>query len=205
MILVTGFAPYKEDINASGELVTSYIEDLPEELDYLKSDLALEVIACDDTSRESEHQSLEARLEKILSMHKPESCVFIGQAPPYNKITIEKMGTNTFMDQIIDPDRSVGYWSNIPGLDSMREELENNCIPAAYSFYAGQHLCNHILFSSLHLESQGKSAHKSVFIHIPVLPVQVIAQYPGSPSMSLEDSRRALSVIISHVVSQSSA
>ena len=205
MILVTGFAPYREEYNASQELIASYMDTLPEELSSLKSDLALEVIACDDTSRESEHQSLEARLEQLLSTHRPKSCVFVGQAPPYNKIVIERLGTNTFMDLIIDPDRPTGYWSNVPGLDTMLEELEASRIPGAYSFNAGQHLCNHVLFSSLHIESQGIGSHKSVFIHIPVLPVQVITQYPHSPSMSLQDSRRALSVILNHVASRSNA
>ena len=205
MILATGFAPYREEYNASQELIASYMEDLPDELCDLKSDLALEVIECDDTSRESEHQSLEARLSELLSTHRPTSCVFVGQAPPYNKTVIERLGTNTFMDQIIDPDRATGYWSNVPGLDTMLKELETNRIPAAYSFNAGQHLCNHVLFSSLHFESQGIGSHKSVFIHIPVLPVQLVAQYPHSPSMSLQDSRSALSVILNHVASQFNA
>ncbi len=203
MILVTGFGPYKEEINASGELIASLKNELPGELSHLKSGLALEIISCDDTSRETEHLSLERQLKELLMIHKPEICLFTGQAPPYNKITIEKVAINSFMREIIDPNRPVGYWSNIPGLDSLKIELEENCIPAVYSFYAGQHLCNHILYSSLHFAEQGGHFHKSGFVHIPVLSVHTIKQHPSSPSMPLEVSRKSLGIVINHMVESS--
>ncbi len=203
MILVTGFGPYKEEINASGELITSLQKKLPKKLSHMKSELALEVICCDDTSRETEHQSLEKQLKKLLVEYKPEICIFTGQAPPYNKITIEKVAINTFMREVIDPARPVGFWSDLPGLESLQIELEKNSIPAAYSFYAGQHLCNHILYSSLYFKGQESNSHKSGFIHIPVLPEQTIEQHPNSPSMSLDESRKSLSIIVNHVVEAS--
>jgi pyroglutamyl-peptidase len=199
MILVTGFGPYKGEMNASGALVASFIDALPAELAGLAPQLALAVIACDDTSRQSEHLSLERQLKALLAEYRPEICLFTGQAPPYDKITIEKVAINSFMREIIDPSRPVGYFADVPGLATMQAALEQAGIPAAYSFYAGQHLCNHILYSSLYFAEREKSGHKSGFIHIPVLPVQTIGQYSDAPGMPLDILRKALAVIISHV------
>lgn len=199
MILITGFGPYKEPMNSSGELIESFRESLPSDLSSLKNSLAFEVISCDDTSRETEHQSLERQLIDLLKHYKPELCIHTGQAPPYNKITIEKIGINSFMREIIDPERPAAYWSNLPGTEGLQVSLEEHDIPACFSFYAGQHLCNHILYSSLYFSEKNKLDHKSGFIHVPLLPKQVKKEHRESPFMSLEMSRKALSLIINHV------
>lgn len=199
MILVTGFAPYREEFNASGALVCSLKDDLPASLSPLADQLVFEVITCDDTSRETEHMSLEAQLKALLEQHQPELCIHVGQAPSYNKITVEKIATNSFMREIIDPARPVGYWSNLPGTESLKDALEAHNIPAGYSSYAGQHLCNHILFSSLYLAEKDALAHKAGFIHIPVLPEQVTTQHHDAPSMPVDTTRHALAIIINHV------
>lgn len=62
MILVTGFGPYKEDMNTSAEVVHSLDNDTPEELHAHQDNLLFKVITCDDASRETEHRSLETRL-----------------------------------------------------------------------------------------------------------------------------------------------
>jgi pyroglutamyl-peptidase len=77
--------------------------------------------------------------------------------------------------------------------------LENQNIPADYSFYCGQHLCNHILYSSLHFAERFSLSHKSGFVHIPLLPEQVTRQHRDSPYMPLEMSRKAMVIVIKHV------
>ncbi len=198
MILVTGFGPYKEDMNASGTLVQSFKDELPPELVFLQQWLTFEVITCDDSSRETEHQTLEQQLSELLKRYRPLLCIHTGQAPPYNKITIEKIATNSFMREVIDPDRPVAYWSNLPGTDDMRGILEKQSIPCGYSFYAGQHLCNHILYSSLYFADNNGHSHNSGFIHVPLLPEQVATQHCDSPCMPVEMTRKALSLIIKH-------
>ena len=200
MILVTGFAPYREELNASAALVGSLKTDLPASLAPLADQLVFEGITCDDTSRETEHQSLEAQLGELLKQHEPELCIHTGQAPSYNKIVVEKLATKSFMQEIIDPARPVGYWSNLPGSEGLIAALEASNIPAGYSFYAGQHLCNHILYSSLYLAEQDALSHKAGFIHIPVLPEQVTRKHHDAPSMSVDTTRQALAIIINHVV-----
>lgn len=200
MMLVTGFGPYQDDINASGELVNSLRNDLPDTLSDLKDQLAFEVVVCDDTSRETEHVSLESRLLELLTTYKPDICLFTGQAPPYNRITVEKIATNSFMREIIGPDRPVAYWADLPGLDGLCDALETQNIPAGDSFYGGQHLCNHILYSSRYFAERDGLSHTSGFIHIPVLPEQVRTSQKQSPFMTLGMTRQALSIAIRHVL-----
>jgi pyroglutamyl-peptidase len=198
-ILVTGFGPYHEPANASGELVRSLRSDLPEELAHLESRIAFEVIHCDQSSRQSEHESLETELQGLLECYKPVLCIHTGQAPPNNRITVEKIATNSFMRKTIDPARPVAYWSNLPGTDGLRSVLEDRGVPATFSFYAGQHLCNHILYSSRYFAETRNMPHRSGFIHIPILPEQVAGKHRKSPFMTLEMTRRALSLVVSHV------
>ena len=201
MILVTGFG-YQKSTNASGILVQSLKDELPDTLVSFKDAMAFEVITCDETSRETEHETLESQLNELLIRYAPTICIHTGQAPPYNKITIEKIGINSFRREIIDPEGPVAYWSNLPGTDGMRDILENNGIPACYSYYCGQHTCNHILYSSLYFSAQNSRPHKAGFIHVPVLPEQVTEEYRESPYMPLDMARKALSIIIGHVASE---
>lgn len=80
MILVTGFG-YRESTNASGILVKSLMDELPEALMPFRGALAFEVITCDETSRETEHQTLESQLSNLLKRYKPDLCIHTGQAP----------------------------------------------------------------------------------------------------------------------------
>jgi len=198
MILVTGF-DYQESTNASGVLVKSLMDDPTEALMPFLDALAFEIITCDETSRETEHRTLESQLNNMLKRYKPDLCIHIGQAPPYNKINIEKIATNSFRREVIDPKRPVAYYSDLPGTDELKSILEQEGIPAFYSFNCGQHTCNHILFSSLYFSELNGGTHKSGFIHIPVLPEQVMNEWRDSPFMPLEMSRKALSLVITHV------
>lgn len=108
------------------------------------------------------------------------------------------IATNSFMRETIDPARPVAYWSNLPGTDGLLPALEARNIPASFSSDAGQHLCNHILYSSLYFAEKNNLYHKAGFIHIPILPRQA-HKHGDVPSMPLEISKKALSVIIGHV------
>ena len=198
MILVTGFAPYKQDLNASGELVQSFMNELPAELHINTEALAFEIISVDDTSRETEHQSLEAHLLELLKQYQPDLCIYTGQSA-CNKIAIERIAINSFMREVIDPSRPAAYWSNLPAAECLKELLEQEAIPAEYSFYAGQHLCNHILYSSQYFAEIYGLSHKSGFIHVPLLPEQVTREHRTSPFMPIEMTRKALALAINHV------
>lgn len=93
MMLVTGFGHYQEDINASGTLVSSLRNELPDALSDLEDQLAFELVVCDDTSRETEHASLENRLLELLwpisrisvysqARHRPTIGSLLRRSPP---------------------------------------------------------------------------------------------------------------------------
>ena len=107
MLLVTGFGPYDEAFNASGMLVQSLVEDLPQELESLREQLSFALFNIEPGSRESEHRELEQRLRELLHQHSPSVCIHTGQAPVYNKITVERLATNSFQREAIDLERSL--------------------------------------------------------------------------------------------------
>jgi len=175
------------------------VEDLPQELESLREQLSFALFNIEPGSRESEHRELEQRLRELLHQHSPSVCIHTGQAPVYNKITVERLATNSFQREAIDLERPVAYWSNLPGTDELQKILEARGIPCGYSFYGGQHHCNHLLFSSLYFSEQNGFPYKSGFIHLPMLPEQVVSKHRDAPCMPLAVTRKALSLIISHV------
>jgi pyroglutamyl-peptidase len=77
--------------------------------------------------------------------------------------------------------------------------LEEKGIPAAMSNHAGNHLCNQLFYLGLH-HCTGKQPVVPVgFIHVPVLPEQVIQEYPDSPYLSLSISREAIATVLSEL------
>lgn len=205
MILVTGFLPYRDEQNASGELITSLKKDTPEELAEIRDDIVFKRIEIKKNSRANELINLTNQLSGLLEKYKPTICIFTGQAPSSNNITIEKVGLNSFMEEVINPDSPVAYWSNLPGTEKIKESLNNHNIPAAYSYYAGQSLCNLILYSCLHhCEIKGLDI-KAGFIHLPLLPEQLVNKYEDYPCMTLDMTRKALSIIINQVYKEECA
>lgn len=73
-IRVMGFSPFREVLNASEILVRSMKDDLPDTLAHLQDQLVFEVINCDDSSRETEPQRLEAQLEALLEQQSDIGC-----------------------------------------------------------------------------------------------------------------------------------
>lgn len=203
-ILVTGFAGSDEQLNASGELAISLSRDLPGELADLDSILDFELLYCNGNTREEEHLSVINELSRIVSLYKPGICIFTGQAPIYNRIRIERFATNYFLGSPIDADAPAAYAATLPGNEEIPAILNGYNLPSGHSNYAGQHTCNHILFSLLHLANRQGFDCKAGFIHIPVLPEQVAnaSEFPfiDSPHMTLEQTRTAVVYVIRHVV-----
>lgn len=199
-ILVTGFPPYKDEINASGTLIASLRDDPPAEIRSLLPRLHFRLIPFDDSSYDAESDSLKRALREALEEVKPTVCIFTGQAPGRDKITVERAAINIFMDRIIETNGPVGFWATLPGQDELPHVLSDHGIPAGHSNYAGCHLCNHILYSTCYLHSSGVFDLKAGFIHLPVLPEQTATRHPDAPSMPLLQLRQAMTVIIQHVV-----
>ena len=86
-ILVTGFEPNDDGLNASKILVETFRDEPPEELSEVREFIHYEVIP-------PSSNKLQATILEHISHYKPDYCVFIGQVPGRNKISFERLATN---------------------------------------------------------------------------------------------------------------
>ncbi|MEP3856742.1 MAG: hypothetical protein ABJM39_06825 [Porticoccus sp.] len=209
-ILITGFDAGHDKVNASAALVTSLQDDLPQPLLPLRSRLHFAVLPL------STSDLREAVLAEIAACQ-PRFCVFTGQARGRNKVNLERLATNLRdfdspdvegfqpRGERIEPGGPAAYWSTLPGQEAMLERLNRQGIPAALSNHAGNHLCNQLLYQTLHWAQQNGSGLACGFVHIPPLPIQVRRQWPETPFMPLEMTRAALVQILLVLVQQAGA
>lgn len=133
----------------------------------------------------------------------PTHLLLLGQAPGRNRITPERLATN--VRDFGTPDRYGNLPRNVPvveggpaslhstwpGQDSLVGVLNTAGIPAAISHDAGNHLCNQSLYLALHAAAQRNQQCVVAFVHVPVLPQQVIDEepmvlrHPSCPHMPL--------------------
>ena len=200
-ILVTGFEPNDDGLNASKILIESVRDDLPESISGIREILHFEVLP-------PSSDSLLTNMLKAIAKHKPTYCLFTGQSPGRNKITFERLATNLKdfgspdgdglqpRGEYIEKDGPAAYWSNLQNLESIIDGLNENCIPAAFSNHGGNHLCNQILYHGLHQAKVESLNLMCGFMHIPVLPVQAQKQWLGTPFIPLSMVREALALVL---------
>lgn len=201
-ILVTGFDRGCEDVNASQVLVSSLQDDLPPELTPWRSQLHFAILPL--SSRD-----IGDALAVELEAYRPHYCVFTGQARGRNRVELERLATNLLdfesadtmglqpRGERIEPSGPAACWSTLPHQERMVEVLNARGIPAVRSNYAGNHLCNQLLYLALRRKQQHDSSPDCGFVHIPPLPQQIRKQWPESPFMPLEMTRVALTEILS--------
>lgn len=200
-ILVTGFEPNDDGLNASKMLIESLRDDPPETLLRISQPVHY-VIMPPSTCQ------LRTVILEHISRYKPTYCVFTGQAPGRNKITFERLATNLkdFASpdgegnqphgDFIEPDGNAAYWSNLPNQELLVERLNDNGIPAAFSNHGGNHLCNQILYHGLHHAHTEGLNLKCGFMHIPPLPIQAQKQWLATPFIPLSMARDALAFVL---------
>jgi pyroglutamyl-peptidase len=200
-ILVTGFEPTDDGLNASKILIESMRDDLPEFISDIREILHFEVIPAST-------DKLQTNLLKIISKHKPTFCFFTGQAPGRNKITFERLATNLKdfgspdgegmqpHGEFIEKGGPAAYWSNLPKQESLIDRLNENGIPAASSNHGGNHLCNQVFYHALHHANVMSSNLMCGFMHIPPLPIQAQKQWLGTPFIPLSMAREALALVL---------
>lgn len=207
VVLVTGFEPNDNGINASEVVVKSLAQNLPLELSECRELIRFEVMP-------GNTNLLEDALKQAFQVHSPDFCLFTGQAPGRNKITIERIATNLKDFRVPDkagnlpvgekivPSGEAAYFSTLSNLEDLVSIVENNNIPVAISNCSGNHLCNQLLYHALHLARINNLKIQSAFLHLPILPEQVIKElkFSNSPFMPLEMTRIALSLIIKTIL-----
>jgi pyroglutamyl-peptidase len=181
-------------------LIESLRQELPTALQPFRDRLRLEVIEWEQGAADVESRSLRQRLDELMQQHRPELCLFTGQARGDSAIRIERVGLNIFGDRPIEGRGPVGYWSTLPGLEGLPQRLRAAGIPASHSYSAGTYLCNHLLYSSLHRVGGDPQRLKAGFIHIPLTPEQTTHAPVGVPHMPTALVVKAMSQILLHTV-----
>ena len=204
-ILITGFASNHLGVNASGLLVRSLMQDLPLMLAGAKHLLNFRVL---DASTDD----LQFQLEALLHEVRPSDCVFVGQAPGRNNITLERTATNRRItgpplrtgdappSEVIQVGGLDAFTATLLNMDALVEKLRAANIPAAISNDAGNNLCNQILYEGLQYAQRQAGQMRCGFVHIPALPQQVIERWPDYPFIPLDMTRAAMEIILFELV-----
>ncbi len=195
-ILVTGFEPNDDGLNASQVVVESLISDVPPALESLSDCLRFAILP-------GNTNTLTETIVALIDDHQPSVCLLVGQAPGRSKVTFERVATNLRDFMVADSAGNVetgsrifaeapaAYFSTLDALQ-LAKLMESAGIPAAPSNHAGNHLCNQALFVALHYAVTRDVPVKSVFMHIPLLPSQVDDRWVNHPTMPFAILRNAV-------------
>lgn len=195
-ILVTGFEPNDDGLNASQVVVESLVSDAPAALESLGDRLRYSILP-------GNTHILTDTLVALIEEQQPDFCFLVGQAPGRSKITFERVATNLRDFMVADragntesgssilADAPDAYFSTIDA-SQLAQNLDSAGILASPSNHAGNHLCNQGLFVALHHAAMKRRRMKAIFMHIPLLPSQVSGRWVDHPTMPLTMLRDAV-------------
>jgi pyroglutamyl-peptidase len=204
-VLITGFEPNDDGLNASELVVVSLRDNPTQELSQYIDGINFKIMP-------GNTNILAQVVDETLKAVAPDICIGVGQARGYNSIALERMAKNlryfVTLDKVgnapkgepIVPNAPVAYWNSLVEQESLVTLLERHNIPAKVSNDCGTHLCNQIFYHFLHLREIHNLDMKVGFVHIPALPEQVIKYWAESPFMPIEMTRKALSLIINRQI-----
>jgi pyroglutamyl-peptidase len=197
-VLLTGFDPFGgEAINPSWEAVRR----VPDEV------AGAEVVKVQIPT--SFERSADAVREAIKE-HDPDVIISVGQAGGRFGVNPERVAINVDDGRIPDNDGNqpidvpiqhdgpTAYLTLLP-VKAMVTAMRRAGIPAAVSNTAGTYVCNHVMYSVLHMIDREFHGKRSGFVHVPYTPQQVVDK-PGEPALSIEDVATALTAGIGAVV-----
>ncbi len=164
-LLLTGFEPWNSTLNPSWEAV-KLIPDRVGDIDICK--LLLPV----------SNKAVPILNEKMHSIV-PDAVICTGQDGRKQAVTIERIAINIDdyrvpdNDGIIIKDKKIvedgpdAYLSTLP-VRRMLDAIMACGIPAVISYTAGTHLCNHVMYSALHIAAEELPGTIAGFIHVPL-------------------------------------
>jgi pyroglutamyl-peptidase len=144
-------------------------------------------------------------LIKYLEEIKPDIVISMGEAGGRSAISVERVAINLSdgripdnsgnqpVDEPINPDGPVAYWSGLP-VKAIVKRVREAGIPAEVSHTAGTYVCNHIFYGLMALLSERESV-RGGFIHLPFIPEQAV-RHPGQPSLALSDIVKAIRIAV---------
>jgi pyroglutamyl-peptidase len=192
--LVTGFEPFGGDtVNPAEEavqLLRSRIGNLEVATSVLPASFAQSAAA----------------LVRAIESTRPDIVLCVGQAGGRVALSLERVAINVQDARIPDNDRAqpidvpvvprgpAAYFATLP-IKAAVAALRQAGLPAEVSNTAGTFVCNHILYSLMHIAAQGGHRFRGGFLHIPLLPEQAATQR-GVASMALADVVRGIEIIL---------
>lgn len=200
-ILITGFEPFDDVVNASQVLVESLQTDLPEPLGRHSGALHFAILPTDTNHA---WPLLREQLDRL----RPEYCLLTGQARGRDRVCLERIAIN--LKDFERPDAAgnqprgesivkagpAAYWSSLPAQHRLIAAISRAGVPAAHSSHAGTHLCNQTLYQSLHYAREQARSLRCGFVHVPLLPVQTQGRHAGQPHLALDSTRNAIAVMV---------
>ncbi len=154
-------------------------------------------------------KAAEAVAESMRSL-KPQAVVCVGQAGGRKAITPERVAINMEdadipdnegnqpCDKPVIPGGPAAYFATLPN-KAMVQAIQDAGLPAAISNTAGTFVCNHLMYSVLHLIKKEMTGTLGGFIHVPYLTEQAGKKPEPAFGMELSDIVRGLHAALSAV------
>ncbi len=184
-LLLTGFEPFGgQTVNPSWEAVRL----LPERVDGVE----LVKLLVPTTFAGSV-----AALRRALDRERPNAVLCLGQAGGREGLTPERVAINVDDASIPDndgaqptdapivPDGPAAYFATLP-VKAMAEAIRASGVPASASNTAGTFVCNHLMYSLLHILAREYPGVRGGFMHVPYMSGQ------GTPCLPLEEIVRGI-------------
>lgn len=144
-----------------------------------------------------------SELLPVMDRHKPSLILMLGLAAGRTHVNIERVAINVAssktpdnLGQIsyekpIDKAGPDAYFTNLP-LEEVMQRMHRKQIPATLSNSAGTYLCNQIMYQVLHHIAKEEADTKAGFIHMPLLPEQVIHK----PHLASLEKRHTMDAVL---------
>ena len=198
-ILVTGFQPFGgQDVNPALEAVRA-----------LPAQVAGAEILRVEVPVTYEHAA--ATVAAAVAEHEPDAVVCVGQAAGRPCVTVERVAINVDdceaadnagvvrADVPICAEGPAAYFASLPVRDMVRA-VEEAGLPCRISDSAGTYVCNHLMYSMLHLAACERPSMLAGFVHVPLLHEQTIrGDMRGKASMSKQDIVASLTAMLGAV------
>lgn len=189
-ILLTGYEPFLDmRINPSMEAIK-----LLEGMEYNGYEVVVEEIPM----RYAEVKDI---IRGLVDKHEPVAVICTGVSSIGAGVAVERVAINLGsadgrvnfgferVDQVLNPEGPVAYWSTLP-IREIVKEINENRVPAYISNTAGTQGCNLIFYHLMDYLAEKNLDIPAGFIHVPRLPENAVNS--KNPSMNLIDSARAL-------------
>lgn len=208
-ILITGFGPFDGGSNASEALVRALTKRRIQLGDTAGGRVETLVLPV-------ETDTAGIILAEAVARYRPTHLLLTGQAAGRSKLSLERIATNRRdfrtpditgaqpRDARVLEDTAESYVANWPDLEGTVAAMNAAGVPAQISDDCGTHLCNQVLYLALHAAAVSGQSYVATFLHVPLLPAQIIAhepaaqRHPNCPYMPLDMSVRGVEVLLSH-------